>query len=934
MSREINNGFDEWGGYMEAKITKLEEQFNTASNPFKQSNLFSGISVFVNGLTNPSSNEIKQIMMVHGGIFHHYERSHTTFIIASNLPDVKVRNMNTSKVIKPQWVVDCIKEKRILDYTPYLLCTNQKTSQPSLPFPKLNVDSQRNCNKKMNMSSRINSTIQNVHKNPSSINCNNLNDNIINKTESENTVTARSAVDPKFLAEFYNNSRLHHIATLGAGFKQYISTLRENHKNKVFPARNTLKEKLLLQRKLPEDQENEKLVSCIMHIDIDCFFVSVGLKKHPHLRGQPVAVTHSKGGSNAMDIQIHPDSNRKLEAELFTQRFEKHLHNNILSDKVRNGFDSKMSLSEIASCSYEARKKGLHNGMFVGHALQLCPELKTIPYDFDAYKEVAYTLYNTITQYTLNIEAVSCDEMFVDLVDILKEIKASPMEFVQEIRNEIKQKTGCPCSAGIGANKLQARMATKSAKPDGQYYLEAKDVKTYMTNILIKDLPGVGSCTNYTLEKVNLLTCGHLQEISLQTIQKHVGKKFGETLYQFCRGIDNRQLIYEQIRKSVSAEVNYGIRFTEYSEVDNFLRQLCSEIHSRLIAINRKSKCITLKVMVRAKDAPIETSKFMGHGVCDNITKSVSLSAFTNDLKTITQTILTTMKALSISPNELRGIGIQLTKLDGQTDDKTPSENIIKNMFQKLSEKAKLNVTSKTCPKTPNLVSIEPKKEQDNHLNRKRKLLKNQNNAKNLPESANKKKALLKPCDINMLPPHIDPLTFSELPSSIQEEILREISYSTPSHTYNSNNTLKCDTIRTSETKFCESNSTEPKKTKSELHIENIFAQQNCTQLLLAWVKSGEKPESYDVNLISEHAAEFVRSKQIDKLYVFLTYLQRLINNKKTINSNSLWHVAFRNIVNSINAEMGNVYEGRKLVILENQDVYHMFSCGKVKFDL
>lgn len=159
------------------------------------------------------------------------------------------------------------------------------------------------------------------------------------------------------------------------------------------------------------------------------------------------------GGSTATEVPVHPNADRKAEMELFAKRFEQHLHSNIISDKVRGGFENKMSLSEISSASYEARAKGIRNGMFMGQALKLCPELKTIPYDFEGYREVAFTLYNTIAQYTLNIEAVSCDEMFVDLSDVLQELKVDVMDFVRAVREEVRGKTQCPCSAGVGANK-------------------------------------------------------------------------------------------------------------------------------------------------------------------------------------------------------------------------------------------------------------------------------------------------------------------------------------------------------------------------------------------------------------------------------------------------------------------------------------------------
>lgn len=101
-----------------------------------------------------------------------------------------------------------------------------------------------------------------------------------------------------------------------------------------------------------------------------------------------------------------------------------------------------------------------------------------------------YELASTLIRYTLDIEAVSCDEMYVDLTILLKQIKMSATEFVSYLRNEISTKTGCPCSAGIGQNRLQARMATKKAKPNGQYFLHEDHVEEYFHDVLISDLPG------------------------------------------------------------------------------------------------------------------------------------------------------------------------------------------------------------------------------------------------------------------------------------------------------------------------------------------------------------------------------------------------------------------------------------------------------------
>lgn len=343
----------------------------------------------------------------------------------------------------------------------------------------------------------------------------------------------------------------------------------------------------------------------IMHIDMDCFFVSVGLRKRPELRGKPIAVTHSKGGQGR---QKRSGVDRDAEFNLYRQKQaqklikatginEEDIKFESRVDAIADEDDKYGSMSEIASCSYEARAKGISNGMFMGAALRLCPDLQTIPYDFDGYKEVAYTLYNTVAQYTLNIEAVSCDEMYVDCSDLLKDLGITVQDFATVLRQEIRNKTGCPCSTGFGGNRLQARLATKRAKPDGQFFLSAELVEDFICDIKLRELPGVGRQTASKLESIGHDTCGSLQNLTLATLQQHLGIKTGIQLYDQCRGRDNNPLSFHTIRKSVSAEVNYGIRFENNGQCIEFLKQLSAEVHSRMVQFKVLGKCITLKLM-------------------------------------------------------------------------------------------------------------------------------------------------------------------------------------------------------------------------------------------------------------------------------------------------------------------------------------------------
>ncbi|CAG9583361.1 unnamed protein product [Danaus chrysippus] len=692
-----DNGFEAWGGYMHAKIAKLEEQFSEGiGKESKLSDIFKGVSIYVNGFTVPSADELKELMAIHGGVYHTYQRSND-FIIASNLPDTKVKKMSLAKVVKPDWITDSIKANKLLNYKEYLLYRNSRT-QSTIKFNPENNKTQI-CNvgntktsleetsllKECQISLKIEDLVSNnSNTDTKSAECSN-NQPTVSKSSDNSSKThnyqpsdsvnkdkyAKTAADPNFISEFYNNSRLHHISQLGACFKQHVNDLRENS-DFIFPARESLKNKIVAL-----NNENTYSNVCfqngktIMHIDMDCFFVSVGLRNRPELRGKPVAVTHSKGGQ--------PGSKRSgndaiTESNLYRQRQAKkigidlEITDNIETESAESGYEEESasygSMSEIASCSYEARAKGIKNGMFMGKALKLCPELKTIPYDFDGYKDVAFTLYNTIANYTLDIEAVSCDEMYVDCTELLKSMNVSVIDFATVLRDEIKSKTNCPCSTGFGGNRLQARLATKKAKPNGQFFLTADIVNDFMYNIELSDLPGVGYQTSHKLESLGYQTCGSLLSLSLVSLQQHLGKKTGAQLYEQIRGQDSHPLSFHTVRKSVSAEVNYGIRFENNDQCKEFLKQLSAEVHSRMQQFKVIGKCITLKLMVRAENAPVQTAKFMGHGYCDVINKSTTLQNATNDVEIITKEVISICKKQNIDPKEMRGIGIQVTKLE------------------------------------------------------------------------------------------------------------------------------------------------------------------------------------------------------------------------------------------------------------------------------
>ncbi|XP_014282897.1 DNA repair protein Rev1 [Halyomorpha halys] len=816
---EDSNGFDQWGGYMEMKKQKLQEQFikDAALYQDEKDELFKGISVFVNGYSDPPADEIRNLMIQHGGIYHHYYRSgKTTYVIASNLPDCKIKQTQGIKFVKPAWIVDCIKEKKILDYRDYLLYTNQSKSQPSIKS--------------------------------------------LLSPQKEDSKIAKTASDERFLSEFYSNSRLHHISTMGSIFKQYVNELRlaKDHK---FSGINELK----VFSRLTENQEldlQEAIRSkVIMHIDMDCFFVSVGIRNRPELKGVPIAVTHAKGN------RPQPNGNVKKELEAYQSRGR---GLSIDKDKI-NEMDS---MAEIASCSYEARAAGVKNGMFLGQALKLCPSLKPIPYDFESYKEVSFDLYNTVARYTLDIEAVSCDEMYVDCTELLRSTKMSPLQFAQILRDEVKGKTKCPCSIGLGENRLQARIATKKAKPDGQFHLQ-DDPETFFQNIPVSDLPGVGYSTSYKLKSFGIRSCGDLQKLTLEKLQNEFGNKLGMTLFNHCRGIDEKELIFNQVRKSVSADVNYGIRFQNDSERDVFLKQLSEEVSQRVQTIKMKGKCVTLKLMVRSKDAPEETAKYLGHGVCDTITKSTSVTNAISDAPSIYREVLKIISKLDINAKDLRGIGIQLTRLESIVDNKNSA------LMKFLEGSSKKETGDKVVPSKKKEIS-----------------------SSSLIKNSSKRHSVL---DISLS--QVDQSFLKAMPKDIQEEIMMSLknNKNVKKDFFKKTQHLSPDkSVKTKKNESLKEDASE-KSDVPEDTFNNYVSLGGLKHLLEEWVSNEETPLDKDLMLIINYLKELITKRYLQELLVILKYFHRFV---RSYEKSDQWKKAFLSTLDCVQEKMIEVYKG------------------------
>jgi DNA repair protein REV1 len=362
----------------------------------------------------------------------------------------------------------------------------------------------------------------------------------------------------------------------------------------------------------PQPDKGSK-VRQIIHVDIDCFFASVAIQINPSLKGRPVAVCHS---------------------------------------------DYQNGTAEISSANYEAREFGIKAGMYLSTAKELCPELKQVPYYFEKYQEISSCLYRILLQFSACVQPVSIDEAYVDVSGL-----GETLTICGKIRSRFQKETGITVSAGASHNMLLAKIATNRAKPDGIFCIPVDHAEEFIMAMPVKDIPGVGYKSGKKMAEMKILTCSDVRLHSKQRLQQVFGNKTGEVIWEYARGIDNRPVKYEAKRQSVCAEINWGIRFSTNQDAVDTLQRLAEEVQGRLQQSKTRGRAIGLKVKRRKANAP-PPQKYLGHGWCDNISRSVTLASSTDDKGRIAKEATSLLLGLQIDASEIRGLGIQISKLD------------------------------------------------------------------------------------------------------------------------------------------------------------------------------------------------------------------------------------------------------------------------------
>lgn len=329
-----------------------------------------------------------------------------------------------------------------------------------------------------------------------------------------------------------------------------------------------------------------KVRNFLFHVDLDCFFAAVEVREQPSLKGFPVIV----------------------------------------------GGDKESKRGVVTTCTYEARKFGVHSGMSIVEALKLCPESICINRGhYSLYREVSDSVMTILSSYTDEFRCASIDEAFLNVTKIInEEFNGNPLPLAEEIKKEIFETEGITCSIGIGPNTTIAKMATSQNKPDGITYIPKEKIKEFLEPLPVRRISGIGpKSAEYLKKKHGVETLGQI--MTLETEYEMIRKygSLGKFFYRVITGEGRTSLTPNDYfgAKSISkGRTFYGyVEDGEPITAEKLLPKLIDQVHERLTKRFFRFKTVTLEIKLQ--------NNFK------NINKSRSFLAANDDKERITSTV-------------------------------------------------------------------------------------------------------------------------------------------------------------------------------------------------------------------------------------------------------------------------------------------------------
>lgn len=288
----------------------------------------------------------------------------------------------------------------------------------------------------------------------------------------------------------------------------------------------------------------------IIHVDMDAFFAAIEQRDNPQLAGRPVVVGADPKNGRGRGV--------------------------------------------VSTCSYEARRFGVHSAQPISQAFAACPQAVFLPVDMEHYQRVSAQLYALFSTCTPEIEPVSIDEAFLDISTTYK-LFGTPYQAAVALKERIRRETSLTASVGLAPTKMAAKIASDLRKPDGLVEVRAENLYEFLRPLTVDKLWGVGNKTKVALEGMGIVTIGDLARRRPQELVKAFGKS-GWDLWQLANGIDPRQVEVESEAKSISNELTFERDTQDSEQINAGLISLCEQVSERLRSQGLKARTISLKV--------------------------------------------------------------------------------------------------------------------------------------------------------------------------------------------------------------------------------------------------------------------------------------------------------------------------------------------------
>lgn len=296
----------------------------------------------------------------------------------------------------------------------------------------------------------------------------------------------------------------------------------------------------------------------IMHIDLDSFFVSVERKLNPELIGKPI----------------------------------------IIGGDARRGV--------VASCSYEARKYGVHSGMSSRDAFKLCPHAISVRGNHHLYSDASREVTKIIDDMVPLYQKASVDEFYIDLTGTDRYF--DPYTLASQVRQRIIKETELPISFGLASGKTVAKMATNKAKPNGQLFIPHGCEVQFLAPLPISAIPGLGESTASKLYAYGIEKIGDLQRVELRFLETVFGKA-GRWIWEKARGIDHAEIVPHSDRKSISTERTFSSNISDGRTLESILVSMTEELSSKLRRENKLASCLAIKIRYANFETHMEQEK-------------------------------------------------------------------------------------------------------------------------------------------------------------------------------------------------------------------------------------------------------------------------------------------------------------------------------------